>query len=241
MQSLNSHGYGPSFNDLKLTKEKNFEMKKTLKVFKPMMLPMNLQLFATPPEGGAEDKDKKDDAENDDENDDKPEKKYSDDDVDEIVKKKLAKAEREKAEAIKEAEKLAKMNAEEKQKYEFEKLEAKVAEYERKEARAGLAKEASKMLGEKEIQAPDEVVDMLVGADAEATQTAVKSVISWVEDLHKQWEIKRNTGKTPGKFSNTDNFKNPFSKEHFNLTEQGRLLREDPERYKALKALAENK
>jgi len=32
--------------------------------------------------------------------------------------------------------------------------------------------------------------------------------------------------------------KNPFSKEHFNLTEQGRLLRDDPELYKQLKAQA---
>lgn len=32
--------------------------------------------------------------------------------------------------------------------------------------------------------------------------------------------------------------KNPFSKEHFNLTEQARLYREDPELYKTLKAQA---
>ncbi|NRG43300.1 phage scaffolding protein [Bacillus sp. CRN 9] len=32
--------------------------------------------------------------------------------------------------------------------------------------------------------------------------------------------------------------KNPFSKEHFNLTEQGRLLKDDPELYKQLKASA---
>lgn len=32
--------------------------------------------------------------------------------------------------------------------------------------------------------------------------------------------------------------KNPFSDEHFNLTEQGRLLKEDPELYKQLKAQA---
>ncbi|MBT2599092.1 MULTISPECIES: phage scaffolding protein [unclassified Oceanobacillus] len=34
--------------------------------------------------------------------------------------------------------------------------------------------------------------------------------------------------------------KNPFSKEHFNLTEQGRLYKEDPERYKQLKSQANN-
>jgi TolA-binding protein len=32
--------------------------------------------------------------------------------------------------------------------------------------------------------------------------------------------------------------KNPFSKDHFNLTEQGRLLRDNPELYKQLKAQA---
>lgn len=34
--------------------------------------------------------------------------------------------------------------------------------------------------------------------------------------------------------------KNPWSKEHFNLTEQGRILREDPERAQKLKAQAVN-
>lgn len=35
--------------------------------------------------------------------------------------------------------------------------------------------------------------------------------------------------------------KNPFSKEHFNLTEQGRIYKEDPELAAKLKAAAENK
>ncbi|GAK01499.1 phage scaffolding protein [Geomicrobium sp. JCM 19055] len=46
-------------------------------------------------------------------------------------------------------------------------------------------------------------------------------------------------GRTPyggGQQPPTD--KNPFSKEHYNLTEQGRLFKEDPEKYKLLKAQA---
>src|SRR5699024_4230224 len=38
--------------------------------------------------------------------------------------------------------------------------------------------------------------------------------------------------------NNTTPSKNPFSKEHFNLTEQGRLIKEDPELAKQLKAQA---
>lgn len=49
------------------------------------------------------------------------------------------------------------------------------------------------------------------------------------------------SGKNPGegKKRSTDDFKkNPWSEEHFNLTEQGRILREDPEQAKRLKAQA---
>lgn len=139
----------------------------------------------------------------------KPELKYTDEDVDSIVKKKLAKAERDKAEAVKQAEKLAKMNADEKERYEREQLEARLAEYERKELQYGLAKEANNMLVEQGIQANDAIVELLVKNDAETTQTAVKSIISWVEELQKQWEIKRNTGVTPKKLENTPS--DPFA------------------------------
>ncbi|WP_121640612.1 phage scaffolding protein [Virgibacillus sp. Bac330] len=42
----------------------------------------------------------------------------------------------------------------------------------------------------------------------------------------------------PGNPNNSAPQKNPFSKEHFNLTEQGKLFRENPELYKQLKAQA---
>ena len=39
----------------------------------------------------------------------------------------------------------------------------------------------------------------------------------------------------------TNNTTNPFAKESFNLTEQGRLMREDPEKAKSLQTLANQK
>lgn len=42
----------------------------------------------------------------------------------------------------------------------------------------------------------------------------------------------------PGRTGEGNRIKNPFSKEHFNLTEQGKLYRENPELYKQLKAKA---
>jgi len=52
--------------------------------------------------------------------------------------------------------------------------------------------------------------------------------------------VKQALSGTPPKASatTTGGSKNPFSKEHFNLTEQGRLLKEDPELFKQLKAQA---
>ncbi|WP_431811398.1 phage scaffolding protein [Lysinibacillus sp. FW12] len=45
-------------------------------------------------------------------------------------------------------------------------------------------------------------------------------------------------GNTPPNPPGTPTVKNPFSKDHWNLTEQGRLFREEPEKAKQLQALA---
>ena len=45
-------------------------------------------------------------------------------------------------------------------------------------------------------------------------------------------------GQTPPSPPGTPPVKNPFSKDHWNLTEQGRLFREEPEKAKQLQALA---
>lgn len=75
----------------------------------------------------------------------------------------------------------------------------------------------------------------LIGIDEQLK--AVKESDSYLFDEEKPPGLKgRQPHEGGGGIQAPD--KNPFSKEHFNLTEQGRLLKDEPELYKQLKAQA---
>ena len=109
-----------------------------------------------------------------------PEKKYTDEDVDRIINQKFAKkfSEWEKSKAKDEAEKLAGMNAEQKEKYENEQLKKQVQELLRKDALGKMATVARGMLGEKNISVSDDLIEMLISDDAEKTKSSVDSFIT---------------------------------------------------------------
>lgn len=67
--------------------------------------------------------------------------------------------EKEQQEKQAEAEKLAKMNAQEKAEHEKKQLEAKIAELERSQALVSMSKEASKMLSEASLPHDDDLLD----------------------------------------------------------------------------------
>lgn len=104
-----------------------------------------------------------------------PEKKYSDADVDAIIDKKFAKWQKEQESKIKEAEKLAEMNAQEKAEYERDELQKKLDELESKTALAEMTKVARKMLKDKHMNVADELLEILVTTDAEKTKQNVDS------------------------------------------------------------------
>ena len=163
---------------------------------------MNLQFFAEPPDGDELPPDNKNDLDNETPPDEKPKLKYSDDDVNNIVKKKLAKAAKEKDDAVAEAAKLAKMNADEKEKYDREKLETELADYKRKDAFNSLSKEASKMLSEHDIQADDDLLAFVVKDSAEDTQTAVNSFVNLIGKKVAEGVKQALAGKSPKVNSN---------------------------------------
>lgn len=167
----------------------------------------------------------------------KPGKTYTQEELEEIIKQRLVREKKAAEKAIKEAEKLAKMNEDQKKQYELEKLQKELEEYKKKDAYYALSKEASKMLSEKGITADDELLSFVVKDDAEGTQSSVNAFVALINTKVEEGVKKALAGKPP-KVNPNPGLKNPFSKEHFNLTEQGRLKREDPERYKTLKALA---
>lgn len=75
---------------------------------------------------------------------------------------------------VSEAEKLAQMTNEEKEKYRADKAEKELADLKRQIALGEMSKTARKLLSDENIAIPDEIVANLVTDDAEATKTAVQ-------------------------------------------------------------------
>lgn len=128
---------------------------------------------------------------------DREEKKYTDKDVDEIVQRKLAKWEKDKAKAVSEAEKLAKMNEEEKSNYERQKLKDRLAELERKETLHEMAKTARSILADKGIQVEDNLLSRLITEDAETTKESVESFAGLFTAAVDKAVTEKLKGKTP--------------------------------------------
>lgn len=168
---------------------------------------LNLQFFAesdetTPPEDDSEDKTR--DAK---QPEDKKDKKGSGDETVTLTQKQLNKmmAEREqraikdKEEAIAEAEKLAKMNADQKREYEFEKLQRENEDLKAAQNKYELGREATKMLSESSITATDEILDFVVREDAEKTGEAVKAFSKLVDKIADERMTEKLKGRPPKK------------------------------------------
>ena len=149
-----------------------------------MKLPLDLQFFA-------EVEDKKSDVENEktettEQNEESKrndnEKLYTQDELEQAIKSRMDRETKKREKEIAEAEKLAKMNEAEKQKYEFEKLQEENERLKAEQNRWTLGKEATAMLSEHQIQATDDILNFVVGKDAEETSERVKAFAKLVED-----------------------------------------------------------
>lgn len=107
-----------------------------------------------------------------------PEKKYTDEDVNKIIDRKFAEWEKKQNKAKSEADRLANMNAQQKEQYENEQLKKQVEELLRKDALGKMAAVARGMLGEKNISVSDDLIEMLISDDAEKTKSSVDSFIN---------------------------------------------------------------
>ena len=96
-----------------------------------------------------------------------------------------------------EAEKKAKMSAEDKVKYELEQYQKRVQELEAAQTKALLSKEATRLLKDKDIDANDDILEFLVGTDEEDTGKRVDAFVAIVEGAVERREKSRATGRTP--------------------------------------------
>lgn len=123
------------------------------------------------------------------------EKKYTDAEVDAIIDKKFAKWKSEQEAKENEAKKLAKMNADEKQKYQLEQREQELANREQAIARKELTAEAKTMLSERGL--PIELVGVVDLSNAETVTDSVASIQKSWEDAVQKGVSDRMKGSAP--------------------------------------------
>ncbi|MBR5290397.1 MAG: DUF4355 domain-containing protein [Erysipelotrichaceae bacterium] len=136
---------------------------------------------------------------NDSKKDDTDVPKYTDKDVDDILNKKFAKWQEKQQKAVAEAEKLANMNATQKAEYEKEQLKKELDELKRQNSLSEMTKTARKMLSDDGINAPDELLSVMVTTDAEETKAAVDAFAKAFKDAVEAAVKDRLKGEPPRK------------------------------------------
>ncbi|MDA3111012.1 DUF4355 domain-containing protein [Staphylococcus pseudintermedius] len=118
----------------------------------------------------------------------------------------------------KEADKLRKMNAEQKHQYELEKAEKERDDYKQQLESYKMRQEAMAMFNEAGMQAPESLLKMVVQDTAEATKEAVDSFVSMVnQEVQRQLESKATQNHVDGNHVTTpNNKKNTPQKQEFN-------------------------
>ena len=164
-----------------------------------------------------------------------PEKKYTQDELEEIIKARVAREKKATEKAVEEAAKLAKMNEEEKREFEYEKLQEELAELKRKDAYYGLSREASKMLAEHDIQANDDLLKFVVDDSAEETQSKVNAFVELVNAKVDEGVQKALSGRTPKAHVNANQVVTQEQFDKMGYSERVALKQKDENLYNKLK------
>lgn len=210
-----------------------------------ILMPMNLQFFAedTGADGSQENQQNSEsqsdndtntqDSENDQDSSDESSDQhtYTDEQVNEIVKKRLARAEKEKQAAVDEAAKLVKMNADQKKDYELQKAQKERDELKSQLASYQMGKQARSMFEDAKLSVTEDDLKHVVTPEAESTETNVKWLIAHdqaVAERVRQELLKGSTPLDPSSNRKTKSLKD------MTLLERSELQRKDPEMYKKL-------
>lgn len=152
----------------------------------------------------------------------------------EWVKEHEAKIEEERNEAAR----LAKLSEEERQQAIIDKEKAEFEEEKAQFRKEQLLVEKGKQLLNEGL--PSDFANRVLGETAEEASTDIKVLKkAWDAAIEKAVNEKlKHSAEIPGAGSNQPGDNNPWSKASFNLTRQGEILREDPERAKLLQQTA---
>lgn len=172
-------------------------------------LRLNLQHFAEQGDGDPEGKDDQqggnpeDKGGNTDGKDDpQGDKTFTQEEVDQILKERLAREKKNKEDAVKEAEKLAKMNKDQKAEYEREQMQKELDAYKAKEARNEMKKHASDVFKNNEITPNDELLEIVTADTADQTQANVQAFKDVLNNMVKEKVQAKLYQGTPKNYSN---------------------------------------
>lgn len=148
------------------------------------------------------------------------------------VSEALKKAEKKNAEKVKEAQKLAQMNENEKFQYELEQREKAIAEKEKALALAENKNEASKILADKGLSL--DLVDFVIAEDAETMNSNIRLLDKAFKDSVKREVEKRLGSSAPKKNLPPDETITKEKAKKMSIIERQNLLTNNPDLYNQL-------
>ncbi|MDW4099462.1 DUF4355 domain-containing protein [Staphylococcus saprophyticus] len=168
-------------------------------------LRLNLQHFAEQGDNpqGEPDTDNQKDENLEGKDDQQGEKTFTQEEVDQILKDRVAREKKKADEKAKEAEKLAKMNKDQKAEYEREQMQKELDAYKAKEARNEMKQTAKDMLKEKDIGADDDLLEIVTADTADQTSENVKAFTDVLNRMVKEQVQAKLTQGTPKSFQAT--------------------------------------
>jgi hypothetical protein len=202
------------------------------------MIPMNLQFFSEndpqvdPPKSpvdNPEAKKQEDPAEHEPDPDGKH--TYTDEQVNEIVKKRLARAEKEKQAAVDEAAKLAKMNADQKKDYELQKAQKERDELKSQLATYEMGKQARSMFEDAKLSVTEDDLKHVVTSEAESTETNVKWLIAHDQAVAERIRQELLKGSTPRVHGQSNKTVDKATFDQMTAAERVQLAKDDPEQF----------
>lgn len=129
--------------------------------------------------------------------DDPKEKTYTQAEVTELVEKRLIREREKQKKAASEAEKLAKMSAQEQAEYQRDEYQKELEELKAKLARADIKETARAMLAADNISIPDNLISAIITDNADSTQQAIKGFASAFKEAVKNEVANRLKGNEP--------------------------------------------
>ena len=157
----------------------------------------DIQMFADDDGGDAAETTENTNIENEPGAEPKAEPKYTDEDVNRLLDRKFAEWQKKQEKKTSEAERLGRMTAEEKANERMKALEDRIRDYELRESRADMTKQARAMLQDKGIHADDALLANLIAEDAESTKSSVESFVTLFQNAVEKAVKERVKSDTP--------------------------------------------